>query len=273
MKLTKFFNTGSVLLVCVGSLTVAGAATLTNIPMQGGMVMPKLSYNAISGRVSVAMTAVVPELTPLLVSHPQDRFDPADPWFGTLDPGADGLAFSRRYGFVMSGDTDLRPPNTQIWIRKLSGSPELLAYRHQTSEPKAFEPIFGTDGVTNAMYWNGMMFHPVFAAPPGTNTLSATFEAYLLDVSSGQEIADSSSGPFTLEWTNMPDGKPRMNLAPGLVVSWPDSASASWRLEGAIDLNGSWTALTNEPLVLEGQKTVVLRLGDERRFFRMKWEP
>jgi hypothetical protein len=75
-------------------------------------------------------------------------------------------------------NTDLLPAGTQISIRKLLGSAELSAYRYQETAPKALEPIFGTDGSTNALYWNGMMFHPVFAAPPGTNGLTATFEAY-----------------------------------------------------------------------------------------------
>ena len=175
--------------VCAVSLTVAAisgrAATLTNVPFVGGMVMPMVSYHASDGMMHVMMPGTVPQLTPLMVSNPGDSFDPADPWFGALDPSAQGAAFSRRYGFVMDGNTDLLPAGTQIWIRKLSGSPGLSAYRYQETAPKALQPIFGTDGVTNALYWNGMMFHPVFAAPPGTNSYSATFEVFLLDTTTG----------------------------------------------------------------------------------------
>jgi hypothetical protein len=85
----------------------------------------------------------VPQLTPLLVSNPGDSFDPADPWFGALDPSAQGKAFSRCYGFVMDAMADPLPAGTQIWIRKLSGSAGLSAYRYQETAPRALQPIFG----------------------------------------------------------------------------------------------------------------------------------
>ena len=241
--------------------------------MQGGMVMPMVSYHSSDGMMHVMMPATVPQLTPLLVSNPGDSFDPADPWFGALDPSAQGKAFSRRYGFVMDANTDLLPAGTQIWIRKLSGSAGLSAYRYQETAPKALQPIFGTDGVTNALYWNGKMFHPVFAAPPGTNSLSATFEVYLLDTTTGLEVSGSSSGPLVFTWTDVPDGRPSLNIGSrplGIVVFWPTSAT-NWALEGSDVLpSGTWTPVTNAPVALEGQSAVVLDPGETRRFFRMK---
>ena len=237
------------------------------------MVMPMVSYHSSDGKMHVMMPATVPQLTPLLVSNPGDSFDPADPWFGALDPSAQGKAFSRRYGFVMDGNTDLLPAGTQIWIRKLSGSAGLLVYRYQETTPKALQPIFGTDGVTSERYWNGMMFHPVFAAPPGTNSLSATFEVYLLDTTTGLEVSGSSSGPLLFTWTDVPDGRPSLNIGSrplGTVVFWPTSAT-NWALEGSDVLpSGAWTSVTNAPVALEGQSAVVLDPGETRRFFRMK---
>ena len=266
-----------VAVVCAVSLTMAAgsgrAATLTAVPMQGGMVMPMVSYHSSDGMMHVMMPATVPQLTPLLVSNPGDIFDPADPWFGALDPSAQGKAFSRRYGFVMDSNTDLLPAGTQIWIRKLSGSAGLSAYRYQETAPKALQPIFGTDGVTNAMYWNGMMFHPVFAAPPGTNSLSATFEVHLLDTTTGLEVPASSSGPLVFTWTDVPDGRPSLNIGVrtlGIVVSWP-TAVTNWALEGTDALaGGTWTPVTNAPVTLEGQSAVVLEPGETRKMFRMK---
>jgi hypothetical protein len=249
------------------------AATLTGVPMQGGMVMPMVSYHSSDGKIHVMMPPEVPQLTPVLVSNPGDSFDPADPWFGALDPSAQGQAFSRRYGFVMDGNTDPRPAGTQIWIRKLSGSAGLSAYRYQETEPKALQPIFGTEGVTNAMFWNGVMFHPVFAAPPGTNSYSATFEVYLLNTSTGQEVPGSSSGPLVFPWTAIADGRPGLSISMRTVVFWPASAT-SWALEGADVLpGGTWTPVTSAPVVLEGQSAVVLEPGDLRKFFRMKLAP
>jgi hypothetical protein len=247
------------------------AATLTAIPMQGGMVMPMVSYHADDGRIHVMMPPEIPQLTPLLVSNPGDNFDPADPWFDALDPSRQGRSFSRRYGFVMDTVTDPLPAGTQIWIRKLSGSPELSAYRYSNSEPKAFEPIFSTEGVTNALFWNTVMFHPTFTAPPGTNTYTATFEAYLVETSTGLEVLNSSSGPFVFNWTNVPDSRPDLGIGQRIVIFWPATIATNWLLEGTATLpDGSWTLVTNAPITLEGQSAVVLEPGETRKFFRMK---
>jgi hypothetical protein len=99
----------------------APAATLTAVPMQGGMVMPMIAYQAGMGRLHVMLDPAIPQLTPLAVSHPGDGFAPEDPWFEALDPSRQGLAFSRRYGFVMNTETDPLPDGTKIWLRKVTG--------------------------------------------------------------------------------------------------------------------------------------------------------
>lgn len=76
------------------SARLATAATLTAVPMQGGMVMPMVSYSAADGRIHVMVDPTVPQLTPLLVSNPADNFAAEDPWYSALDPRAQGLAFS-----------------------------------------------------------------------------------------------------------------------------------------------------------------------------------
>jgi hypothetical protein len=277
-KLTAYFEKATpwrvVPALCAVSLTVAAppgrAATLTNVPMQGGMVMPMVSYHASDGMVHVMMPSDVPQLTPLLASNPGDSFDSADPWFTALDPSAQGMAFSRRYGFVMDANTDLLPAGTQIWIRKVSSSPGLSAYRYQATTPKALQPIFGTDGTTNALYWSGMMFHPVFAVAPGTNTFTASFEAYLLDTASGLEVPGSSSGALVFNWTDVPDGRPSLDVSSRVVIFWPASAT-NWTLEGTVSLSTElWTPVTNTPVALEGQSAAILDPAEPRKFFRMK---
>lgn len=248
----------------------SNAAVLTNVPMQGGMVMPMVSYSAAKDGITVMMPLTVPQLTPLLVSNPSDRFNPEDPWFGNLDPSREGLAFSRRYGFVMSGNTDILPASREIWIRRLSGSPGLSAFRYQDTEPKAMEPIFGTQGVTNAMRWNGKMFHPLFTAPPGTNELTATFEAYLLDTATGEEVPNSSSGDLVFNWTTAPDPRPVLRVASGgLSISWAASG-LTWKLESCETLDSpTWTTVTNLPQIGEGETSVSLPADSTRRFFRL----
>lgn len=232
-----------------------------------------VSYHAEHGHLHVMMPEDVPQLTPLLLSNPGDTFDPADPWFDSLNPSRRGLAFSRRYGFVMDTMSDPLPVNTAIWLRKVSGSPELEFYRYSGSAPKAWEPIFGTAGTTNALFWNGMMFHPGVAAPPGTNSLTATFEAFLMDTTTGLEIPHSSSGPLVFNFANVPDGRPVLEIGTRLVVAWP-SETAGYELEWADSVSASqWNAVTNKPVMVDGQLAVVLTPESATKFFRMRKAP
>jgi len=260
-------------------LTAAGAqgvsaAILTQVPMQGSMAMPMVSYHADDGMIHMMMPMSVPQLTPLLVSNPSDSFDPADPWFSALDPSAQGAAFSRRYGFVMDSMTDTLPGNTQMWIRKLTGPADLKFYRYADTAPKALAPIFGTDGATNALYWNGMMFHPVVAAPPGTNGYTATFEVYLVNTTTGEEVANSSSGTLTFNWTNVSDGRPALSLAQKIVVAWPSATVTNWVLESASAVTSTtWNSVTNTPVTVDGQPCVILDRNATQQFFRMRYVP
>jgi len=243
--------------------------------MQGGMAMPMVSYSATSGAISVMMPAAVPLLTPLLVSNPTNSFDSAAPWFSLLDPSAQGWAFSRRYGFDMATMTDPLPANTQMWIRKLAGSADLKIYNYLSSPP-TFIPVFGTDGTTNAVYWSGLMWHPVVAAPPGTNNYTATFEVYLVDTTTGLEVANSSSGPLTFNWTDVSDGRPAlsMSLTPNLAVTWPSATATNWGLVSATNLNAAtWTTVTNAPVSVNGQMGVILDQSAAQQFFRMYFMP
>lgn len=215
MNLSRFCRVAAIAVLSVLSVR---SATLTQVPMQGGMAMPMVSYGADEGRFRVMMPPEIPELTPLMVSHPGDSFGAADPWFDALDPGRRGLSFSRRYGFVMDVGTDPLPDGTSMWIRKLSGPAGLEVYRYGGMAPTALEPIFGTAGSPMARAWNGMMFHPVFAAPAGTTGYEAAFEVYLVESANGAEVAGSGSGALTFRFTNARcrgKGRLRRNWVPG----------------------------------------------------------
>jgi hypothetical protein len=260
-------------LLSVAAAGTASAQLLTQVPMQGGMLMPTVAYNAASGAISVAMPAEVPQLTPLLVSDPTKWFDSSVPWFSALDPVAQGLAFSRRYGFDMAKVTDPLPANTQIWIRKLSGPTDLKFYNCLASPP-TFAPVFGTDGASNAVYWNAVMWHPCVAAPPGTNSYTATFEVYLVDTTTGKEVAGSSSGPLVFNWTDVSDGRPTLNLAQKIMVAWPSATTTNWVLEAAPGLDATnWIAVTNAPVSVDGQPCVILDRNVGLQFFRMRYLP
>ncbi len=235
--------------------------------------MPMIAYHADNGKLPFMMDPPIPQLTPIRISNPADGFAPGDPWFDDLDPSRRGGAFSRRYGFVMDSGSDPLPEGTSIWLRRLAASPGLGFYRYQNSEPKAWEPIFGTAGSPTAWKWNGMMFHPGVSAPPGTNTLTATFEAVLVDNTTGIEVPDSSTGEFLLQWTVVPDGRPALDIALRVAISWP-AGTPIGTLESA-DAAGSaqWTAVDATPVLIEGRPTVLVSPAATSRVFRLRLDP
>lgn len=168
--------------------------------------------------------------------------------------------------------TDPLPDGTKIWLRKLSGPASLGAYRYANTAPKAFEPIFGTAGSPTAMAWNGMMFHPTFTAPPGTNSYSATFDVYLADTA-GVEVANSSSGEFTLTWTTVSDGRPTLSIASKVTIAWPPT-SGNFVLEVADSLPAAnWTPVATTPVTIDGQPTVILEPSAASKIYRLRATP
>lgn len=251
----------------------APAAVLTTVPMQGGMIMPMISYRAEHGRLYVSLPTEIPQLTPLLVSHPGDRFDSADPWFDDLDPTRRGLSFSRSYGFVMDTLTDPLPEGTVIHLRKLEGPPELGFYRYSGSAPKLWEPIFGTAGSPDSLPWNGMMFHPAVTAPPGTNRYRAVFEAYLIHSTTGQPVLGSTTGPFVLEWSNVPDGRPALAIGLRVEIRW-SAAPGAWVLEQTDDLaSGVWETVPVQPVDLGDSLAVWVEPRAAAKFYRLRPAP
>ncbi len=251
---------------------VAAGATLTSVPMQGGMVMPMINYHAAEGTLSVEMPPEIPQLTPLITSNPLDSFAPADPWFQELDPSQQGLSFSRRYGFVMGAMSDPLPADKMIKIRCLVRSPGLLIYRYRVN-PAVWEPIFGTAGSSDVYSWDAKMFHPAVVAPPGTNEYSALFEAFLADATTGEALAGGGTGSFTLKWTNSPDGRPVLNMASRQELRWPASA-ANYVVETCGSLDGNnWAPLTNAPTRFDTYWSLSVDPGTAAQFFRLRRAP
>jgi hypothetical protein len=253
------------------------AAELATVPMQGSMLMPTVWYHEATDSVTVGLDDIIvtAQLTPLLVSHPNDWFKTEDPWFESLDPSRQGLAFSRRYGFVMHAMTDYLPLDRELWIRKISSSPALSFYDYNDFvSPKTWHPVFGTEGTTNATYWSGLMWHIGVTAPPDTNTSLATFEIFVMNTTTGQPVPNSSSGPFLLAWTCVPDGRPGLtisNAAPGQVrLQWPASASNWSLLSGSSLHNQYWQAVTNTPTVFGDKLHMTLAATNLNQFYRLQ---
>ena len=53
---------GGLLAACLLTASAARAATLTTVPMQGGMVMPMISYSTNDARLHVMMPPDVPQM-------------------------------------------------------------------------------------------------------------------------------------------------------------------------------------------------------------------
>jgi len=283
-------------------LTLAALATashaqvvLETVPRQGGMLMPEVYYHADSDSVTVDLSAlydvngnpIIAQLTPLLVSDPGDSFDPASPWYGYLDPSQQGLAFSRRYGYDMDVMSDYVPNNRVLWIRNLGSSPALGFYDYMDAEynpdnaAPTWNPILGTAGTSNAVYWNQGMWHMAVTARPAptgtTNYYSATIEIYVVDADTGQEVPNSGYS-FPLIWSDVPDGRPPLAINPAatnnIQLSWPASTATNWQLVSATNLNTpNWTAVTNPVVVTTNLFTVTLKGLSRQQFFRMEFFP
>jgi hypothetical protein len=270
------------------------AQVLELVPRQGGMLMPEVYYHADSDSVTVDLSAlydqygnpIIAQLTPLLVSNPNDSFDPADPWFAYLDPSRQGLAFTRRYGYDMDVMTDYVPGNRALWIRNLGSSPELSFYDYMDAEynpddaAPTWNPILGTAGTSNAVYWNEGMWHmPVTAppAPPGkTNYYSARIEIYVVNTDTGEEVTNTGTR-FVLTWSDVPDSRPALTINPAatnkLTVTWPASAT-NWSLVSATNLSlTNWTMVTNTVFLLDNQSAVRLDGLAAQQFFRLRRNP
>ncbi len=117
------------------------------------------------------------------------------------------------------------------------------------------------------------MFHPGVTAPPSTNSLVAAFEAYLVDTATGNEVPNSSAPPMVFHYTNVSDGRPDLSVGQRLVVAWPGTAT-DFVLESADTVTASpWTAVTNTPIVVDGQRIVILDNAAANRFFRLRSAP
>jgi hypothetical protein len=267
MKLAQLFGISIVTAFASTSM----AATLTSVALQGpSMIHVSLACNGT--QLSVSIEPGVPQLTPLDVSNPADSFSPGDPWFDTLDPSRRGLAFNRQFGFVLAGGSEL-PAGAGIWVRCVSNSPALEMYRYRSTAPATWEPMFGFSGSTNLLQWNLGMFHPAFAAPPGTGTHTAAFEAFLVDPSTGARWPGADAIGINLTLTNTPSLRPTIDAAQCFVVTWPATAT-NYVLQSANEASAAeWSLVTNTPVMLDGRSAVVLPMAESRRFFRLNRAP
>ena len=130
--------------------------------------------------------------------------------------------------------------------------------------------MFGTDESSTVFEWDMRMFHPAFAAPPGSGSLSAHFEAFVVDAGTGERLSEIESAHFTLQWTaEQPDEMPELNIAQMIVLTWPGQF-AEHHLESTMDLDsGVWHMMHVTPMMMNGKATVILDNTHQGMYFRL----
>ncbi len=121
------------------------------------------------------------------------------------------------------------------------------------------------------------MWHVGVTAPSGTNRYSATFEVFVMNTTTGQAVPGSSSGPFVLEWTSVPDGRPQLNITAqaggNVLITWPPSAT-NWVLVCSSNLiSGPWVPVDTQAVVSQGPSAVSLKPTVVQQFHRLQRNP
>lgn len=227
------------------------AAVQQSVPMQGAYPVDPVAdmvhvyvvfRDQATNTFQLTLDPATPQLTPLAVSHPGDSFDPADPWFSDLDPSASGLAFSRRYGFLVeTASSDPLPSGLGLGIRWISATAGLHSYFYRnTTGSELMDPVFlaspSHPGVTpnDSLLWNGNMWHPLFTAPAADGNYSATFEVFVADTAPASVVdyavpavaaAGYDAARITLNFTAIPVPEPGLLALLGLGGLWLASTS------------------------------------------------
>ena len=239
-------------LAAVGGARAATLAALPSPMLQGGMIHLNIGFlDQPADSFSAHADAGVPVLKPLSEWSAGDTFDPSDPWFGRLDPSADGAYFNSQYGLVFdAAGSDSIPPGRSIGVRMTAISPGLEAYFYRgTAGSELFTPVFLSAGSAgDSVLWSGGMWHPVFVADPAAagGELSASFEFFLADAAPttptttvdyatpAAAVPGRSVGALTISFAVVPEPANAAGIA-GLAML---AATASRRRRSARGLSG-----------------------------------
>ncbi|WP_309398811.1 PEP-CTERM sorting domain-containing protein [Cerasicoccus maritimus] len=196
---SKSFVSASCLAIAASAASLH-AAELSSVGQIMPMVHISIQFNSFDNTLAAVVDSDVPQMTPLSILSPGDSFNPADPWYDTLDPSQEGLAWTRRYGFVST--LDPAPDDLYFWVSLDAVSAGLEAYYYRES-PATFEAIFGTDGSSFLWQYPDSMTHPVFATD-NVGNYSVSGIVYIGDENG---VADPSyeAAPFTLNLTAVPE--------------------------------------------------------------------
>lgn len=195
------------LLLAATSLHAAVLQMLPSPMAQGGMIHVNVSFNEDTNVLTAVPESGTPVLKPLTMWNPGDSFNPASPWYTTLDPSQSGGVFNSQFGLVLY-NSDPLPSGSRILVSMLSASSGLGVYRWRNTDPQLFDGIMGTGGSSTAWDWSSAahsMFHPMFVMPSGSSGgVSATLEFSLVD-GLGTPLPGISSVQANLSFSAVPE--------------------------------------------------------------------
>lgn len=116
----------------------------------------------------------------------------------------DGLYYNAQYGWMVEGFWS-PPSGSFLWIEQIDATPGLMAFSGGTMMNQgSFDPIFGTDGSSDMISWNGSMLHNWYAVE-SAGEYEATYRVFLGDAA-GEATPGFGEATVTLNWfANGPD--------------------------------------------------------------------
>ena len=211
----------------------AFATVLSNLPTpmeQGGMIHINVAYDETTDSLSVDIEPGTPILKPLSSWKPGDSFEPASPWYATLDPSQAAGMFNSQFGLVMF-ESDPLPDGTSLYVNLVSGSPGLEVFRYRNNAPQLFDAIMGTDGSDASWNWGTVahgMFHPMFVMPSGSSgTANATLGFTLVD-SGGVAVPGVNSVQAAVTFNVIPEPSSVWLVLGGTCVLFRRRKTVSW---------------------------------------------
>jgi len=130
-----------------------------------------------------------------------NEFDSAKTWYNALN----GKAYNFQYGWSNAAfDQGSLPSDCNIWIEVLSQSDGLNTYDRTLN---SYNPIFGTNGLSNKWKWNDdmSMAHNAYAVTPAYAQWYATYWIYVGDSATGMPLPNYGSDIVTFTWTSVPE--------------------------------------------------------------------
>ena len=114
------------------------------------------------------------------------------------------------------------------------------------------------------------LIHPLYdLGPAPTNRFDAT-GVFIQESGSG---TDGTFGYELFVQEIAPAADPVLAIASKPVITWPGSL-ANYQLEGSTAVSGApWTAVTNTPVLVNGQNTVIVEPGSATGFYRLRQAP